>query len=345
MILFSSWSYLSRGEYAAEDYWKKSTPSAQGMNPELISKAIKKAGEHSFINSLLIIRNGYLITERYFNDNNMYTPQNIKSVSKSIISALIGIAIKENYLKNVDQKVLDFFPEYSSGINDRRIRDITIKHLLTMSSGFDNTVNAAMDIYSSLNWCKTILRLPVKTYPGEEFEYSSSNTHLLSAIITKAAGMNTLEFAKKYLFDKLNISIKNWEKAPEGYYIGGSEIYIYPRDLAKFGYLYLNNGMFEGNQIIPAAWVKESLNSDQNSTNFCDDNETTYGYSWWLLNINNYKTHLALGFGGQMIMLVQELDMVIIVASDENVCSSQSIEQTNTILDLISDYIITCCTS
>ncbi len=341
LILSSCLSHSSRGGNSVSDEWTESRPIAHGADPEFISGAIEKAGDHSFINSLLIVQNGYLIAEKYFNDKNINSPQNIKSVSKSIISALIGIALEEDFIDNVDQKVLDYFPEYLSEDVNREVKNITIKHLLTMSSGFDNNANTEIVLYNTPDWCKAILTLPMKATPGDEFAYSSANTHLLSAIITKAVGMNTMEFAKRYLFDKLKIFIEDWDMAPDGYYIGGSDIFLCPRDLAKLGCLYLNNGTFNNEQIIPAAWIKESLDYYHGSKDFLYNTESLYGYCWWLLNINDYEVHMALGFGGQMILVVHELDTVIVFTADENVSTKNSIEHTSTILNIISNYILT----
>ena len=177
-----------------------------------MENAFKEAKNREFIDCLLIIRNEYLIAERYFNGYNKTIPHNVKSVSKSFLSALIGIALKEKFLDSLNQKIIDFFPEYLESDIDIMIKDITIKHLLTMQAGFDDDYNAYSEIYNSINWIETTLKSILLYSPGDSFSYSTFGTHLLSAILTKATGMSMLTFADEYLFQALKITCKNWEK-------------------------------------------------------------------------------------------------------------------------------------
>ena len=225
-----------------------------------LSNIINKAKEISFLKSLIVLKNNDVIIEEYLNLNGGPTGQlnDIRSAAKSILSAILGCAIKDGYIDSIDQKVIDFFPEYNSDKLDPRVYDLRIRHLITMRSGFDikESRKVYQQLYASNNWVEHILHLPFQSDPGKKFNYHSFNTHLLSAAITKATGMSTLEYATQALFAPLSISEILWEKDPNGIYIGGWGLSMTARDMLKFGILYLNNGLYEGEQLISAEWVR-----------------------------------------------------------------------------------------
>jgi CubicO group peptidase (beta-lactamase class C family) len=295
--------------------WPASTPEEQGLDSSIFESAFQEAEKIPYIYSLLVVRNGYLIAERYFHLQDKYDANNVYSVSKSFASALVGIAFRENYLYSLDQKLMDFFPEYITADLDPRKFDITIEHLLTMKAGFDFDENQEdWDQYwTSADWIRYAIELPLRHNPGESFHYSTVQTNLLSGILTKTAGMSTREFAEKYLFTPLNISIRSWHQDPQGIYTGGHEMYYTPRDMARFGYLYLKNGLLDGKQIVPEAWVKQSIKpSSRLTSDWGPMTERGYGYKWWLGKIHDYELYHASGMGGQYIMNIPELNMVIV---------------------------------
>lgn len=187
--------------------WPISNPQDQGLDPNIFKSANKVAKTLPYIYSFLVVKNGFLISERYFNSKNKNDAYYIASASKSYISALIGFALREKYLVSLDQKMMDFFPEYITPQMDQRKFDINIKHLLTMTAGFpfDSTDNHWEKWYSSPSMIKFAIDLPLGADPGQRWAYSTSSTHILSVILTKATGMSTYKFAKQYLFDPLNI--------------------------------------------------------------------------------------------------------------------------------------------
>lgn len=304
-----------------DDAWLISTPEEQGMDSaklEQITEYIKK--QNIGIDSLLIIRHDYIIYEKYFNleeylghtlsnQDNMHS---LYSVTKSFTSALIGIAIDERYIDNISLKVVDFFPESTIENLDSRKKNMTLQHLLTMTTGFewDEWVgDSALQMMSSTNPVEYMLDLPMKNDPGTVLTYCTGASHLLSAIIQKTTGKTTLEFARKYLFNPLGISEVQWTYDQQNINHGGHGLSLTSRDMAKFGYLYLNNGTWNGKQIVSTDWVTKSIQP----YNFFQEN-CGYGYQWWILpQINVYY---ASGLYGQTIYVAPENDMVVIFTAE-----------------------------
>lgn len=322
--------------------WELSTPEDQGMDSEILNAAFKEAKNRAFIDGIVIIKNGYLIAEKYFNGYTKNSAHNVMSVSKSFLSAMTGIAFREGYLDSLNQKMIDFFPEYIYPEMDPRKYDITIRHLLMMRAGFDYEQNTYFQIFNSANWIKTAIVLPLFFDPGVKFYYNSVQTHLLSAIITKTSNMSTLEFANKFLIKPLGISIHQWEQDPQGYYCGGGGMFFTPRDMARLGYLYLHGGNIDGEQIVPAQWVDESITNFTGFTNLTwgDLKNYNYGYLWWLGELKGYKVFVALGYGGQFIMNFPELDMIIVSTSETNLDWDPADEHEHSVLNVMADYIL-----
>lgn len=322
--------------------WPVSTPEDQGLNSQLIEQAFEQGSNRGFVDCILIIRNGYLVAEKYYNDYNKRTPHNVMSVSKSFLSAMTGIALRDGILSNINEKILNYFPEYIYQNMDTRKYSITIRNLLMMRMGIDNDENLYEQIYSSSNWIKTTIELPLIYNPGTRFCYNTFQTHLLSAIITKASGMSTLEFAKTNLLDKMNISCAEWWQDPQGYYFGGNSMHFTPRDMARLGFLYMNNGMIDGQQIIPAEWVEESLTNYTNFINstWGDLDKVNYGYLWWLGEIKDYQVFLAIGHGGQFIINFPDLNMIVVTTSDWQLGWDTADQHERLVLSIVANYIV-----
>jgi CubicO group peptidase (beta-lactamase class C family) len=323
--------------------WETSTPEEQGINSSQLNAAFQEAEKRTHIYSIVVIKNGYLIGEKYYNSYNKNSAFNIRSVSKSFLSAMTGIAIREKFIKNVDEKMLDFYPEYVTGDLDQRKFNITIEHLLTMQGGIENELNNYMTLLNSTNWVKETIEYPLLYTPGERFSYNTFHTHILSGIITKTTEMSTLDFGQKYLCDPLEIKIHEWEQGPQGIYFGGNNMFLTTRDIAKLGYLYLNNGMLNNKQIVQEDWVSESLTNQLSSTigDWGELKNVGYGYLWWLGEIKEYKVFLALGFGGQFVINFPELDMIVAVNSDPYINSWElADENERSALDVVAIYIL-----
>jgi len=329
-----------------DGWWRISTPAEQGLDPKIVAKAYREAGNIKTIYSLLIVKNGYLVAEKYFNGKQIDETNNVASVTKSYISALVGIALAEGYITSLDQKMMDYFPEYAGPDLDQGKYEITIRQLLMMRAGYpyDSTSAYYAQLSRSGNFMRFVVgQYPLSNPPGLEWNYSSASAHILSGILTKAIGMPLVKFATKYLFDPLDIEIRTWERDPQGYYMGGGNMAYTSRDMAKYGYLYLSNGAFDGKQVIPAEWIDESLQS-YSSTNYKDlgtFKDIKYGYLWWSADVGKYKVNFAWGHGGQYIVIVPELNLVVVSTANPFLgdFSDEAWKMEKSIMDLIGRLI------
>ena len=305
-------------EYWPTSGWKTSAPEQQGMDSSkllIADEFIQNRLPDTF--SLLIVKNGYLVFEKYYSWGSAEKIAVVHSVTKSVTSALIGIALDKGYLDSVDQKLIDFFPEYVTGDLDPRIKEISLKHILTMSAGFSwNDRGPVMrDWYTSADWAKFTIQLPIVTNPGDKFNYNSSISHLLSIILSKSTKTSTLNFARQNLFEPIGIS-GFWRQDPQGYYIGGFGLGLSARDLAKFGFLYLNNGYWNDQSIVPEQWVKKSTEQQIQAFSHPLYGAFGYGYHWWVKQVDGCSSFRAWGRRGQYIVVVPELDLVVVVTSN-----------------------------
>lgn len=306
--------------------WSKSSPKEQGIDEELLSNAdtyIKKNNPNVY--SLLVVRHGYLVYEKYYNGADENSANQVYSVTKSVNSALAGIALREKVIDNIDQKVSEFLPEYFNEIDNEKKKDITIRNVLTMTGGLE-TVEEDDLYWSSNDFFAYALNKPLTNQPGESFEYNTGLTHFLSRIISKNSNMSTKEFADKNLFEPIGISVQDWYCDSQGYNCGGTGLFMTPLDMARFGILYLNNGMWDGKQIIPQEWIEESTKKQ------ISGQKGDYGYLFWIKTVKDYETnkeylaYSAEGYGGQIIMMIPELDMVTVVTANDKTNYSSTMD-------------------
>ena len=322
--------------------WPVSIPELQGINPQLIQQAFEQGNNRGFVDCIIVIRNGYIVAEKYYNGFSKDKPHSVMSVSKSFLSAITGIALRDGYIDGLGLKMLNFFPEYIYPSIDLRKYDITLSYLLTMRMGIDHDENTYTQVYNSSNWVKTTIELPLLYDPGTRFSYSTFQSHLLSVIITKSSGMSTKELAERYLFAPIDIACTDWQQDPQGYYFGGNSMYFTPRNMARLGYLYLQNGMLDGKQIVPAEWVEKSLINSTNFNNLSwgDLDNYNYGYLWWLGEIKDYQVFLALGHGGQFIINFPDLNLIVVTTADWQLDWEIADQHERSILSIVADYII-----
>jgi CubicO group peptidase (beta-lactamase class C family) len=340
---------LARVDYkpAAGGDWQVSTPEEQGLDPYLVAELYLNAEEVETIRSLLVIKNGYLIAEKYFHDGSIDQKARIQSVTKSITSALVGIALREGCLTSVDQKVIEFFPELADQISDPRKNDITIRHLLQMRAGFpwEESSEEMFNLMYSGFRPSNFSDVPLVRDPGTGMEYSNLTSHMISIVVSRACGVDMLEFAQAFLFDPLGVEPGEWIQDWKGYRNGHADLHLRARDMVKFGLLYLNEGQWEGEQIVPAEWVDDSLQVYSEDawpfrigSNFKD---MAYGYQWWSARAGDRRWYFAWGHGGQQIALLEDLDMVIVVTADplHGQHGDQSWRNEKQNLNLVGDFI------
>ena len=286
-------------------------PEQAGVSSSFLHKILSQIQLGGLdIHSLIVIKNDKLVLEAYLDPYTKNELHNVKSVSKSVLSALAGIAMEQGLISGVEAKLSEALPEYFEPTADTRKADITLHHLLTMSSGFDFIENSerAGKWFRAKNPVREAIALPITSTPGERFQYATINTHLFSAWLTKAAEMSTPVFAEKYLLTPLGIDEHHWVKDPQGIYWGGSQFYLTPRDMARFGMLYLHKGRAGEEQLIPEAWVDESTRWRHSV-----DSHSGYGYWWWRIPGSN--GYVAAGWGGQRIGVFPGKDLVIVVTA------------------------------
>ena len=321
---FPASDFISNGDYLGDywptDAWRECDPEEVGMDPKKLkelNEEIRLLLEINIeVHSIVVIKDGYIVAEQYYSDD--YGPDDlhrIYSCTKSLTSALLGIASGKNLLGGLDQKMTSFFPEYEiQNISDDK-KAIDLEHLLTMGAGlewheleypYEDERNTFRNWSDSGGGVKFVLDQPMVAIPGEDYSYNTGVSHVLSGILQKVSGVRADSFAMDNLFDPLGIDQFYWPIDDEGVAFGGSGVRLTPRDMARFGYLYLKNGTWDATQIIPEIWVEASQQKHM-MRKYIPDNY--YGYQFW---VSDYDTYSAVGYGGQWITIVPEHDLVVV---------------------------------
>ena len=302
--------------------WRTSPPEEQGFDSAILADELQSLQEKNVaMDSLLIIRNGYVVLDAYFAPYDGSFPHKLASVTKSMMTTLIGIAIDEGQIQ-LDQPMLSFFPGRTIANLDDRKEHITIRHLVSNRNGFasgclggdEPTLNA---MRSNPDWVQAALDRKMTGEPGADFCYDSPGMHLLSAILQEATGVTALEFAQKNLFEPLGIHEVLWRADPQGFTRGWGDLYLKPLDAAKLGYLWLHKGVWEDRQIVSTSWVEDSVKA------YSQTGMDGYGYGWWVSSDSYY----AFGRGGQNIKVYPAYNAVIVTTG-----SSFDYDQLNPLL-------------
>lgn len=287
--------------------WATSTPEEQGMDSGLLADGLGYLLEQDTfdVHSLTVIRNGNIVADAYFYPFTGGSLHDLASVTKSFTSTLAGIAIEAGLVDSVEQPALSLLPDREVANLDADKKAMTIADLLTMSPGFECTHNpndfTTMQMMETPDWVQFVLDQPMTSAPGTHWVYCSPGAHLLSALITESSGMGTQEFAQDRLFAPLGISNVIWLPDPQGVNRGWGDLIMGPRDMAKLGYLYLNDGEWDGQRLLPSGWV-EAATSPAAAGN--------YGYLWWLDSLRS--GFYADGRGGQRIYVFPDQDLLVV---------------------------------
>jgi CubicO group peptidase (beta-lactamase class C family) len=294
------------------------------------------AAELPDLHSLVVSRRGQVVAEYYAGRARPGGLANVKSASKSVISALVGIAIDRGLIPGVKEPIATYFPELRKD-PDRRKQAITIEDLLTMRSGLESTSGRNYGAWvRSANWVRFALRQPIVSPPGTSMEYSTGSSHLLSAILTQVARTSTWQFAQDALATPLGFRLARWPRDPQGVYFGGNEMLLTPRQMAAIGELYLNRGRIGSRQVVPGAWVDTSC---MPRTTSVWDGDRRYGYGWWIQDFEGTTACFAWGYGGQYIFVFRELDLVVVVTSSTAV-SEERRGHRRRLFDLIEAHVL-----
>jgi CubicO group peptidase (beta-lactamase class C family) len=349
---------------AQRDYWptagwRTAAPSQQGMDPQVLDDLDTQLSErYPQVRSFLVVRHGYLVYEHYWHGFDAADGQELHSITKSIISALVGIALAEHKLKSLDQTIGELLAAHLPKHADPRVRAITVRQLLTMTGGLPGDdqptggdVRLSRRLFQSRDWVEHILGRPLATTPGSSFAYSNASSHLLSAIVADATGQSTLAYARAKLFGPLGIHSDNvfqpragkpptpaqlrayqqaavaWPRDPQGYHFGFGETKLPARDLAKFGWLYLNGGRWNGSQVVPADYVRASTQPHTELPRLGPGGG--YGYQWWTRRVGQHASFVAAGIWGQRILVLPDLDLVVVITTD----AQQQLETAEELVD------------
>jgi len=329
------------------DDWEISTPAEQGLDSMLVAELYYNAAELETLYGLLIVKNGYLIAEGYFNEGAVDRKNQLQSATKSVTSALVGVALDQGCLSSVDQKMMDFFPELADQITDPRKEQITIRDMLQMRSGYPDEETGGPELWEALlsgDYLPLVVDVPLSADPGTEFQYSGLTSHWLGVIVARACGTDLRSFAQEHLFSPIDAEVgDDWIQDRDGYYVGLAGMHLSARDAAKLGLLYLNDGEYDGNRLFPAGWVRDSLQrySDPARSSYGYFRDCGYGYQWWSARAGDRYFNYASGHGGQYIVLLDELDMVIVTAADPfwQQHDDESWKHESAIIKLVGEFI------
>ncbi len=304
--------------YFPDVEWTATTPEEQGMSSSILDDMMQHIEDLSApVRGLVVTRNGYIVKEAYWGYYTNISSHHIFSCTKSFTGTLVGIAIKEGFIDNVSQRVIDFFPGMTIENLDSRKETMTLEHVLTMTTGLDwnewnnsyaDPTNMYNQMFGSSNPIQFFLDLPMAHDPGVQWMYTTGASHLLSAIIQETTTMTTREFAEEYLFDPLNMTIGAWNVDAQGINNGGTQLYISNQAMAKLGLLYLNNGTWNGQEILPEDWVDQASFAHATIYPGMD-----YGYQWWIDTPDG--TYHAAGSEGQYIYVVPEYKVVVSITA------------------------------
>jgi CubicO group peptidase (beta-lactamase class C family) len=288
-------------------------PYPRGLASTHLEQARERGATLPRLHGMVVARHGEILFEERFGGPSLNTPVNVKSVSKSLLSALVGVAINEGHLRGADQPIAPFFEAYLDGDADPRKRDITVAHLLSMRSGLERTSGSNYGAWvSSSNWVRYKITQPLQAAPGTERSYSTGNSHLLSAVLTQATDQSTWAYAQSALAEPLGIRLPRWPTDPQGIYFGGNDMMISPRDLIRVGEVYRNGGYLDGQRILPQDWVRASFRPRATSR----WSGAGYGYGWFSSYIGGHLAYYGWGYGGQYLYVLPGLELTIAITSD-----------------------------
>jgi len=349
LLVACSPAHKSRIPAQTNDGWQTASLDEVGIDEKALGRLVDgiDRGEYENIHSVLIVKDGKLVFEEYFSgytwnyeqsehkgtltDFGIDTTHNLASVTKSVTSALVGIAMDHGFIQGVDEKVLDFFPEYAD-LSDERKDRITLEHLLTMTAGlewnemgitYSNRSNDLIQLFWVLDPIEYILAKDAIDEPGTKWYYSGGCTNLLGEVIREATGLRMDDFAEKHLFAPLGITNYEWDHINVNMIHASGNLRLRPRDMAKLGYLFLRGGVWEGQRIVSQEWVEASTKKHVTRSP-----SAGYGYQWWLLtyraNSVTVDSFHADGWGGQRIIVFPSLDMVVVFTGGNYVTPDSS---------------------
>lgn len=306
--------------------WPLAKPAEVGLDRARLADLYLDAAHLKNVFGLLVVKDGKLVAERYFHEGGVDQVSTRHSITKSFLSALYGIALKQGCAPPLDSKMISYFPEVADRIKDARKTQITMRQMLEMRAGYPMEIvspkhHDALFFTNGWNWIPHMVDFPLVADPGTKFGYSNLTSELIAIALARSCKTDLEAFANKTLFAPLGATLADWSKGAKGYRMGWGQMSVTARDMATFGQLYLDGGKWKGRQIVPAAWVADSLKRYSNNAwtsprlgRYFGD--VGYGYQWWSAKAGAHPFDFAWGHGGQLIVLLHDLDMVIVTTAD-----------------------------
>ena len=304
-------TYVDQVDHTAE--WSFSTPEAQGMDAAILDDGLDSLESERTLLSVTIVRNSHIVRERFYHGSSVNHANNIHSASKSMLLAMLAYAVEQGHIASLDDAIADYFPEYDF---PGEKANITIQHLMNMSSGWEWQEDMTeYDIEAADDWVQAIIALDTVHQPGTVFNYSTGNTHVLSGLIANATGQSTCEYAHENLFEPLGIIAEHWGRDPQGVYSGGYNLYMTPREMAKYAQFILD--ILNDGDPKPTGFNK--IIKDSIAEQFVVDQHYSYGELWWLRTLTGYDMNFGWGYGGQFMYIMPSLNIVMITTQDTSV--------------------------
>ncbi|MDI5921761.1 serine hydrolase [Halomonas sp. LR5S13] len=265
------------------------------------------------LHAVVVAQRGEIRLERAYGGPGVDRPANIKSLSKTVLAALVGAAIEEGVLDSPDQPVAELLGDMVPADADPRVREITVGHLMSLQAGLERTSGGNYGAWvASPDWVRDALSRPFVDEPGGRMLYSTGSSHLLSAALTRASGESTLALARRLLGKPLNITIPAWPRDPQGIYFGGNDMRLSPRALVQIGELYRNDGVIDGTRVLPDGWVEASW-QPRGTSPWTGDG---YGYGWFVTTLADERVYYGRGFGGQALYVIPERELTVAITAD-----------------------------
>ncbi|MCE9666092.1 beta-lactamase family protein [Halomonas sp. M5N1S17] len=285
----------------------------QPLYQSALQRLESEAGDISRLHSLVVAEEGEIVFERTYAGPGSDRPVNIKSLSKTVLAALVGAAIEQGVIEGVDQPVVDLLGPLAPNDIDPRVEDITVGHLLSLQAGLERTSGANYGAWvASDNWVAYALRRPFVDRPGGRMLYSTGSSHLLSAALAQASGDSTLSLARQLLGDPLNITIPDWPRDPQGIHFGGNDMQLSPLALIQVGELYRLDGVIDGRRVLPEGWVEASW-TPRGTSPWTSDG---YGYGWFVTRLGGEQAYYGRGYGGQALYVIPDRKLTIAITAD-----------------------------
>jgi CubicO group peptidase (beta-lactamase class C family) len=291
--------------------WEVEDPAGHGFDPGKLAEIDRRMAASQMLGAV-IIKDGVIVDEFYQEGYDKDSLFHMHSVTKSVMGALTGIAIEQGLIESVDARLADIYPQLNAPENAGK-EAITVEHLLTHTAGLSGGADASSfgSHVRAENWVERYLSLPLAHKPGEMFSYSTAGSHILADLLEKSAGMSAYDFAVENLFAPLGIENFEWGTDPQGVVDGGNGLYLTVRDAARLGQLYLDGGSWRGLQLVPREWVEASVAPHAAG----EPDKGEYGYQWWVWSFGGHEVYYALGYAGQFVFAVPDLELVVAIAS------------------------------